>query len=433
MGPSMFFSLGFVFMFTIGGLLNHLAFRLNTTVCRKLLTIMLLRSILVKMYNFEQSAGNLQIYYNILAVSSETMRSGRNMAIYSPLNPNLLINWNNKNTIRYYSTFNRYAENKTKNLNHLKLYDNFKENRVDILKEQKDKSGVYCLVNKINSNHYIGSSMNLSSRMINYLNTTYLKSKQNINMPIVKALLKYNHENFSLLILEYVEPKYLTVRETYYIIHTVPYYNVLKQGYSSLGYKHTKETKKLLSKLAENRIHSDKTKSLIARALTGENNPFYNHSIESKIRIIEAKSAYPVYVYNSFKVLLVILPSVGTLANLIKSNHATIVNIIKEQTIFRGEWYFSCIPYNISDTPLISNWTSKECEELIFNINNNSHVRKGVFVYDNNKNFISKYEGVTKAQQALKINHSIIKKTARIGGIYKGYIFSYERLIDFDS
>ena len=76
----------------------------------------------------------------------------------------------------------------------------------------------------------------------------------------------------------------------------MPYYNVLKQGYSSLGYKHTKETKELLSKLATNRVHSDVTKSLIAKALTGENNPFYNkkHSIESKVRMIEAKSAYPV-------------------------------------------------------------------------------------------------------------------------------------------
>ena len=71
----------------------------------------------------------------------------------------------------------------------------------------------------------------------------------------------------------------------------MPYYNVLKQGYSSLGYKHTEETKSLLSQLANNRVHSDKTKGLIARAITGENNPFYNksHSIESKIRIIEAK------------------------------------------------------------------------------------------------------------------------------------------------
>jgi hypothetical protein len=37
------------------------------------------------------------------------------------------------------------------------------------------------------------------------------------------------------------------VRETDWITKLLPYYNVLKQGYSSLGYKHTEETKELLS------------------------------------------------------------------------------------------------------------------------------------------------------------------------------------------
>jgi group I intron endonuclease len=81
--------------------------------------------------------------------------------------------------------------------------------------------------------------------MINYLNNTFLKNKQNANMPIVRALLKYDQSNFTLLILEYVEPESLAVRETFYILDVMPYYNVLKQGYSSLGYIHTEETKKL--------------------------------------------------------------------------------------------------------------------------------------------------------------------------------------------
>jgi len=34
-----------------------------------------------------------------------------------------------------------------------------------------------------------------------------------------------------------------------------------------------------------------------------------------------------------------------------------------------------------------------------------------------------------EAQRALKISHSTIKNYAKIGGVYKGYIFSYERLV----
>ena len=73
--PPMLFALGFVVLFTIGGLLNHLALPLKTTICWNLLTIILLGINFlfpVKMYNFEQSAGNQRI--NILVGSSETKR-----------------------------------------------------------------------------------------------------------------------------------------------------------------------------------------------------------------------------------------------------------------------------------------------------------------------------------------------------------------------
>ena len=450
LSPSMLFALGFVFMFTIGGLLNnHLALPLlsdKTTICWEVLTIMILEfySISVTKHNFEQSAGNLRILpYNIQAMalgckmwgSSETKRSPRSSLrenIVRVKQDSLVLKYRAIN-IRYYSNI-IYDDNQdnTKNLKAEKVYENFKEDRIKIINEEKGRSGVYFLINKVNNHTYVGSSINLASRMRNYLNKAFLKSKQNINMPITKALLKYDPSNFSLLILEYVEPAFLTARETFYITHVMPYYNVLKQGYSSLGYVHTEETKKLLSELAKNRVHSDETKGLIARAVTGENNPFYNrnHSIESKLRMIEANSAYPIYIYNSFKELLVLFPSVKTLAKLIKSNHPTLVKNIQEQTIFRGEWYLSNIPYNLSDTPRIADWNSKECEKLLLNINNNSHILKVVFVYDINRKFLEKYEGVVAAQRALNISHSTIKKYASVGGVYNGYIFSYERILD---
>lgn len=507
--PAMLFALGFVFMFTVGGLINHLALPLTqsllsawsphtiiaawpdgarcnqeegfldfTTICWELLTIMILARIgpstwqigpswqefyfiSVTKHNFELSAGNQLIFSNIIVGSSETIRSTRGLLredLVQVRKKALILNSGSShstNQLRGCAIITRSCSNfsnkqpynldnnfkglpiRSQRCLHLgssaavKVYDSLKEDRVKILKEQRDKSGVYCLVNKVNGHAYVGSSINLASRMRNYLNKAFLKSKQNANMPITKALLKYDYSNFSLLILEYVEPVFLTARETFYIRQFIPYYNVLKQGYSCLGYKQTEETKKLLSELAKNRTHSDKTKGLITRAVTGENNPFYNksHSLESKIRMIEANSGYSVYVYNSFKELLVIFPSVLTLAKLIKSNHSTLVNIIKEQIIFRGEWYLNNIPYNINDTPIIADWSRKECEELVLNMNNNSHIKKAVFVYDINRNFFGKYEGVMKAQRALNISHSTIKNYAKIGGGYKGYIFSYERLV----
>lgn len=86
----------------------------------------------------------------------------------------------------------------------IKVYSNFKENKEQIKKDQKNKTGVYCLVNIINGHIYIGSSINLALRMNSYLNTTYLKNRKNNNMPIVQALLKYGQENFAVLIVEFV-------------------------------------------------------------------------------------------------------------------------------------------------------------------------------------------------------------------------------------
>lgn len=64
----------------------------------------------------------------------------------------------------------------------------------------------------------------------------------------------------------------------------------------------------------------------------------------------------------------------------------------------------------MTDTPLIPNWSSKESNNLILDIINNSNIKKAIFVYNSNKEFIRKFEGVTHAQKELNISHEIIKK-----------------------
>jgi hypothetical protein len=53
----------------------------------------------------------------------------------------------------------------------------------------------------------------------------------------------------------------------------------------------------------------------------------------------------------------------------------------------------------LTDIPLISNWSSKESNNLILEIIINSHIKKAIFVYNTNKEFIRKFEGVIHAQK----------------------------------
>lgn len=62
-------------------------------------------------------------------------------------------------------------------INPVKVYSNFKEDRLQIIKDKKNKAGVYCLVNLINGHVYIGSFTKLQIRMRNYLNNLFLKTK----------------------------------------------------------------------------------------------------------------------------------------------------------------------------------------------------------------------------------------------------------------
>jgi hypothetical protein len=212
----MLFALGFVFMFTIGGLIIHLALPLKITICWEVLTIILLGFYLlipVKMSNFESSAGNQHTFFfkSVQVGTSETKRDPAFAEYIVRVIKSTLIYLNiyNLSFTSSYSYFNNFnLDNTIQDLKPLKIY-NLKNDRIKILKQEKEKSGVYYLINYLNGHTYVGSSINLASRMRNYLNNSFLKSKQNVNSPIVKALLKYDQSNFSLLILEYVETRNL--------------------------------------------------------------------------------------------------------------------------------------------------------------------------------------------------------------------------------
>ena len=122
------------------------------------------------------------------------------------------------------------------------FFYNIKEEKKDIYKELRNKSGVYMLINNITKKIYIGSSLNLTKRMVSYY--YYTNSDKLSKSVIIRAMKKHRLENFSLGILEFCkkDSKVCLNLEQKWLDKYKPEYNVLNVAGNSFGFKHSIET-----------------------------------------------------------------------------------------------------------------------------------------------------------------------------------------------
>lgn len=165
-------------------------------------------------------------------------------------------------------------------LNPVKKYLDTELNKANILAENRNKSGIYKWINNENGNTYVGSAVNLSKRINSYFEEGELNRN---SRPIKNALLKYGHKKFNLEILEYCEKEDLIKREQYYLDELTPEYNVLKQAYSLLGFKHSDET---IEKLKLKTL-SEEQKEFISQLHIGK-----EVSEETRLKLSESMKEY---------------------------------------------------------------------------------------------------------------------------------------------
>jgi group I intron endonuclease len=141
-------------------------------------------------------------------------------------------------------------------------YSNADTQRLEILKENNKKSGIYRWTHIKTGKSYIGSALNITKRLIEYYSISLLeRTISKGNSKICRALLKYGYSQFNLDILEYCDSIQLIKREQYYIYKIKPELNILTIAGSSLGFKHSEVTKELLRKINLGRIVSSYTRS----------------------------------------------------------------------------------------------------------------------------------------------------------------------------
>ena len=178
--------------------------------------------------------------------------------------------------IALYST----SRDKETKFNFIKHYSNAELLKSEILKDSRDKSGVYMWKNNLNGQFYIGSSVDLKRRFTSYFNLNYLIKESRLYLH--RALLKYGYSAFSLYVLEYCEKDYTLEREQYYFYLLKPSYNICPTAGSTLGTSHSEDTKESISKSKKG-------------TFSEEDNHFYGktHTLEARNRMAEAKLSRP--------------------------------------------------------------------------------------------------------------------------------------------
>lgn len=197
---------------------------------------------------------------------------------------------------------------------YVKCYLNCESEAQKIMSDTKDLAGIYYWYNNVNGKAYVGSTDNLPKRLSAYYYPSRLLNLDNL---INRAILKYGHFNFSLIILEtlgssenvsnktliprpgrhsrpYPIPRRRIappgLREQFYIDL---YQTMMPRGYNirpsdrTRGFSHTDYSKNLISSIQSGRTLPEETKSRISASLKGR-----IFSDTHKLKISEARTAH---------------------------------------------------------------------------------------------------------------------------------------------
>lgn len=151
--------------------------------------------------------------------------------------------------------------------NSLPSYPNPEKDKLSIFKDNSQKTGVYQWTHISTQRVYIGSGVDLTNRLKSYFSKRILeRTLSKGKSKICSALLYYGLSGFKLDILEYCDKGVLIEREQYYINKLEPSFNILTRAGSSLGFKHSTQTKNLLRNINSGRTLSEETKLRIKKS-----------------------------------------------------------------------------------------------------------------------------------------------------------------------
>jgi hypothetical protein len=82
------------------------------------------------------------------------------------------------------------------------VYENADTDKLDFIKFNKSKSGIYMWTHRDSGKNYVGSSINISSRFNSYYSLSYLIKRKSSH--IYNPLFLHGYSSFSITILKYI-------------------------------------------------------------------------------------------------------------------------------------------------------------------------------------------------------------------------------------
>lgn len=248
-----------------------------------------------------------------------------------------------------------------------RIYFNPFTEKVIISLENRSSSGVYALICKVNNKFYVGSSVNLANRLLDYMQPAYLGIRA--SSPVIRAIVKYGYINFCFVILETCLLEDVLEREQFWLDFLKPEYNLSPKAGSTLGVylseetkskmrlahlgkSHTLETRQLMSETRKGpsnpnfgRHLDDATKAKLSATLKGPLSPLYGVPRSSEtIALMRANHPHTkrVYQYNQDRITLISqFDSIRKAAELTGISRKSLSLCIKQGKLAHGKWFFS--------------------------------------------------------------------------------------------
>jgi len=148
--------------------------------------------------------------------------------------------------------------------------------------ENRNTPGVYALICRVTNKIYVGSSINLGPRLLDYMQPAYLGIRA--SSPVIRAIVKYGFINFCFVILETCLLESVLEREQYWLDFLKPEYNLSPTAGSTLGIYLSEETKTKLSLAHLGKTHTLETRRLMSETRRGPNHPMFGKSPSEETR-----------------------------------------------------------------------------------------------------------------------------------------------------